>query len=91
MHLTHYANHGEQFLQYIVIWDETSVNHMTFKTNIAFMMWEQPSSPTGKEFQSNAISEEVRGTVFCNHKDVDLHVVTLTSELHCGAMAGHLL
>jgi hypothetical protein len=52
MHFTHNANHVEQFWQYIVTGDETSVNYMTFNTNITFLMWNQPSSPTEKEFRA---------------------------------------
>jgi hypothetical protein len=60
MHLTHDANDGEQFLQYIV----TFVHHITLKTSMASLMWKQPFSPPPKKgIQRNAISEEVRGSV----------------------------
>lgn len=51
MHLTHDANDGEQFLQYIVAGDETFVHHMTLKTSMASLMWKQPFCPTEKEFK----------------------------------------
>ncbi|GFG29517.1 hypothetical protein Cfor_05068 [Coptotermes formosanus] len=51
MRLT-YATHGEQFLEYIVTGDETSVNYMTFKTNITSLMWKQPSYPTEMQFRA---------------------------------------
>jgi hypothetical protein len=52
MHLPYNANNVEQFLQYTVTGDETSVIYMTFKTSVTSWLGKQPSSPTGKEFRA---------------------------------------
>jgi hypothetical protein len=63
MHLTHDANDGEQFLQYIVTGDETFVHHMTLKNQYGVPDVETTILSNRKGIQTNAISEEVRVSV----------------------------
>ena len=94
-HLTHYASHGEQFLQYIVTGDETFVNHMMLKTSIASVMCKQPSSyPTEKEFKEMPYVTKSEQLSFISIKCASCGFTcndTVTAELSCGTTAGHLL
>jgi hypothetical protein len=56
LHLQHYAYQGQQFLQYTVTRDETSVN-VTPKTGKLSMMW-KPITSSKKDIQSIATSKE---------------------------------
>lgn len=78
IHLTHYANHGQQFLQYIFTGDDTFINNVTLNQYIIPDV-EAAIISHSKGIQSNVISKEVEENVFCKHKGVlvDLLVVTL--------------
>ena len=78
MHFTHDANHGEQFLQYIVTGDATFVHHMTLKTSTVSLMWKQTLSTTETEFKAMPLVRESELSVF-NHTGLfmDLLVMTL--------------
>jgi len=79
MHLTHYANHGQQFLQYIFTGDDTFINNVTLNQYIIPDV-EATIISHSKRIHSNAIRNEVEENVFCKHKGVllmDLLVVTL--------------
>jgi len=79
VHLTHYANHGQQFLQYIVTGNDTFINHVTLNQYIIPAV-EAAIISRSKGIQSDTIHKEVEENVFCKHKGVllvDLLAVTL--------------
>jgi hypothetical protein len=91
IHLTHYTEQEEQFLQYTVTQDETWVHCTTPETKKASMMWKRPSHHAAKAFKEmpsvkkNTITPfwEHRGTLLVNFLD---HGNTLTAEYCCDTL-----
>jgi len=73
-HLLHFNDHGEDFLEQIIIGDETWVHQYCPETKAQSMAWKYPGSPTFKKFKTSTSSGKLMVTVFWDmHGGLLLH------------------
>ncbi|GFV46433.1 histone-lysine N-methyltransferase SETMAR [Trichonephila clavipes] len=62
--LTHYAEAGDEFLDYIVTSDETWVYHHTPESKQQSMQWRHSYSPKAKKCKTSISAEKIMASVF---------------------------
>lgn len=94
-HLERYENEGEDFLERIVIGDETWVHHFEPESKRQSMTWKHPGSPVSKKFKTRPSAGKLMLTVFYYSRGPILEHYTergstVTSDRYCEMLRNNL-
>ena len=79
-HLLHFNDHGEDFLEQIIIGDETWVHQYCPETKVQSIAWKHPRSPTIKKFKTSTSSRKLMMIVFWDMHGVLLLCISTLNE-----------